>query len=102
MFTSNSMTYDFTTAASKAYGNNMRLIGTKWCIYSGDVNRDGSINSNDLTEVYNSNVAGAQGYTPPDLNGDLYSEIADINIVFKNNTPGITRQVPPGYSDIIK
>ena len=31
---------DFTTAQSNAYGNNMKLRGTKWCFYSGDVNQD--------------------------------------------------------------
>ena len=47
-FSGGLMYYDFTTAQNKAYGNNMVQKGTKWCIFSGDVNQDGLI---DLTDV---------------------------------------------------
>jgi hypothetical protein len=35
--------FDFTSSSSQAFGNNMMLKGTKYCIYRGDVNKDGSI-----------------------------------------------------------
>jgi hypothetical protein len=97
-FTSNSLVYDFTTGSDKAYGNNLKLIGTEWCIYGGDVNQDGFVETSDLNMVFNNNVFGTTGYTNTDLNGDMFTELEDLNIVFINNIFGITRKAPPGYT----
>jgi hypothetical protein len=96
-FTANTMSYDFTSGLNKAFGNNLKLIDTKWCIYSGDVNQDGIINTTDLNLVFTDNVNGSSGYIATDLNGDLITEIEDINIVFTNNVLGVTRKTPAGY-----
>ena len=96
-FTANSMSYDFTTGQNKAYGNNLKLVGTKWCIYGGDVNQDGFVETVDLNLVFNDNVIGATGYTLTDLNGDMFTEIQDLNIVFTNNVLGVQRKAPTGY-----
>src|SRR5664279_5643709 len=40
-FNSFTLSYDFTSSQSQAYGNNLKLMGGKYCIYSGDVNQDG-------------------------------------------------------------
>ena len=96
-FTANSMSYDFTTGQNKAYGNNLKLVGTKWCIYGGDVNQDGFVETVDLNLVFNDNVNGATGYTLTDLNGDMFTEIQDLNIVFANNVLGVQRKAPTGY-----
>ena len=93
-FTSSSLTYDFTTGANKAFGNNLKLIGTKWCIFGGDVNQDGFVNGTDQGLVYTSNVNGSQGYITTDLNGDMFTEIEDLNIVFRNNVLGVERISP--------
>ena len=93
-FTTNSLSYDFTTAQNKAYGNNLKLIGSKWCMYGGDVNQDGFVETADLNMVFADNVNGATGYLPTDLNGDLFTEIMDLNIVFTNNILGIERKQP--------
>ena len=45
------LAYDFTTAANKAYGDNMILTGTKYCIYNGDINHDGTVDLNDIIPV---------------------------------------------------
>ncbi|MCL4280598.1 MAG: hypothetical protein KJZ60_13110, partial [Ignavibacteriaceae bacterium] len=63
-FSSNTMIYDFTTGQNKAYGNNLKLIGTKWCIYGGDINQDGFVNATDLNSIYTQNIFGAVGYIP--------------------------------------
>ena len=47
---------------NKAYGNNLKLVGTKWCIYGGDVNQDGFVDTADLNLVYTANITGAAGY----------------------------------------
>lgn len=95
-FSSNQMNYDFTTALSKAYGNNLKLKGGKYCIYSGDVNKDGFVNLTDLNLIYNDNIIGAQGFRSTDLTGDLLVDIDDLNIVFINKVLGISVQKPGG------
>jgi len=97
IFTANTLTYDFTTGLNKAYGNNLKLIGTKWCIYGGDVNQDGIVNTTDLNLVFTDNVNGSTGYISTDLNGDMFTEVEDLNIVFTNNFLGVTRKAPSGY-----
>jgi hypothetical protein len=46
--------YDFTTLASQAYGNNMKLRAGKWCFYSGDINQDRYIDGSDLIRISSS------------------------------------------------
>ena len=94
-FTANTLNYDFTTGSNKAYGNNLKLVGTKWCVYGGDVNQDGLVNNTDVNSVYTENVNGVTGYVTTDLNGDNYTEIEDLNIVFRNNVLGAAKQSPP-------
>jgi len=96
-FSSGTLIYDFTSGQDKAYGNNLKLIGTKWCIYGGDVNQDGTVNSTDLNLVYSDNIEGSTGYISTDLNGDLFIEIEDLYIVFINNISGVERKTPPGF-----
>ncbi|MBE0571149.1 MAG: hypothetical protein IH618_06355 [Ignavibacteriaceae bacterium] len=93
-FSANTLTYDFTTGQNKAFGNNLKLIGTKWCIYGGDVNQDGFVETADLNLVYSDNISGFTGYVPTDLNGDSFTEIEDLNIVFRNNVSGIQKLNP--------
>lgn len=95
-FTAGSLSYDFTTASSQAFNNNMVLKNGKWCIYSGDVNQDGLINVQDLNSVFTDNINGVEGYTATDLNGDLFTESEDLKIVFTNNILGVERRRPAG------
>jgi len=94
VFSASTLTYDFTTASNKAYGNNLNLIGSKWCIYSGDVNQDGFVETTDVNQVFTGNVNGATGYISTDLNGDLFTEVEDLNIVFRNNVLGVHKIRP--------
>ncbi len=96
-FTAGTLSYDFTTGSNKAYGNNLKLIGSKWCIYGGDVNHDGFVETTDVNLIFSDNVNGASGYLSTDLNGDLFTEAADLNIVFINNVLGAAIQRPPGF-----
>lgn len=93
-FSANTMTYDFTTSSNKAYGNNLKLVGSKWCIYGGDVNQDGFVETADLNLVFTGNVNGVTGYISTDLNGDMFTEIEDLNIVFRNNVLGAQKIRP--------
>jgi len=94
-FTTSSLSYDFTTGSDKAYGNNLKLIGNKWCIYGGDVNQDGFVESTDVSLVFIDNVNGLSGYVNTDLNGDMFTEVEDLNIVYINNVLGVEKQTPP-------
>jgi endonuclease/exonuclease/phosphatase family metal-dependent hydrolase len=94
VFSASTLTYDFTTASNKAYGNNLKLIGSKWCIFGGDVNQDGFVETTDVSQVFTGNVNGTTGYISTDLNGDLFTEIEDINIVFRNNVLGVHKIRP--------
>ena len=97
-FNANTLNYDFTTGSDKAYGNNLKLIGSKWCIYGGDVNQDGFVETADVNLVFTDNVNGSTGYVASDLNGDMLTEIEDLNIVFVNSVLGIMRKAPAGYN----
>jgi hypothetical protein len=83
------VSYDFTSALSKAYGNNMALKGSKYCIYSGDVNQDGIIDATDVSSVENDAVNSANGYVNTDLTGDSFTDASDVSIVENNSSAGV-------------
>ncbi|MBK7158125.1 MAG: hypothetical protein IPH77_06085 [Ignavibacteria bacterium] len=37
---STGLNFDFTSAGQSAFGDNLTLRNGKWCLYSGDINRD--------------------------------------------------------------
>ena len=80
----NTMLYEFTTAASQAYGSNQVLKGTKYCIYSGDVNQDGTIDATDIGLIDNDAYLGLGGYIKTDLNGDFFIDGSDLLIADNN------------------
>lgn len=82
--------YDFTNAASQAYNNNIIFKSGIYCLYSGDVNQDGTIDASDLALVENS--VGNSGYLPEDVTGDDFVDAADIAIV--ENNQGVLYQQP--------
>ncbi|MBK8983790.1 MAG: hypothetical protein IPM38_16100 [Ignavibacteria bacterium] len=91
--------YDFTSAASKSYGDNMVLIGSRYCIYSGNVNNDQIIDSEDLALVDNDLFNYTFGNAVTNLNGDNIVDIDDLSIFDRNaenlviiQWPGATTQ----------
>lgn len=93
-FQSDSLSYDFTTSSNMAYGNNLKLISSKWCLVSGDTNQDGFIDISDLVNVFTNSVLNIGGYVNTDLNGDLITNQNDVNIVFQNNISGFSVKRP--------
>jgi len=88
--------YDFTTSDAQAYGNNMMLKGAKWCIYSGDVDQDGTIDLADVVFVYNDVVNFVVGnITISDLNGDYFTDLSDLLIAFNNSVNFVAKITPP-------
>ena len=81
------LTYDFTTAASKAYGSNMIRVDTsptEYAIYSGDLNDDGAIDATDISTVDNDSFNSISGYVQSDVNGDDFVDATDIGIIDNN------------------
>ncbi|MFM2136443.1 MAG: hypothetical protein RL021_1843 [Bacteroidota bacterium] len=80
--------YDFTDAAGRAYGNNLKATGDgRFSLYSGDVNQDGTIDMLDIAEFEIRSGSGQTGYVPCDVNGDRIVESADGSII-ENNAGG--------------
>jgi hypothetical protein len=74
--------YDFTTGSNKAYGNNLKQIGSFWVLIGGDINQDGFVDPLD----YNAFIPqfGRDGYINADLNGDNYADGYDLPILYTN------------------
>ncbi|WP_162127322.1 Ig-like domain-containing protein [Flavobacterium phycosphaerae] len=83
-------TYNFTDAASKAYGNNMKMLESGvYGIFSGDVNQDGFIEIQDYAPLDTDSANGAEGYNVTDLNGDGFVEIQDYPFLDDNSASGV-------------
>lgn len=90
----NTLNYDFTFNINQAYGNNMILVGTKNCFYSGDVNQDGSIDLTDVTQIYNGSSTFLTGYVATDVNGDRIVDLTDISIAYNNSNAFVSVKRP--------
>jgi hypothetical protein len=87
---SNNTIYNFTTAASQAYGNNLSNMGDGvFGIYSGDINQDGSIDFADYPSLDIASQNGVLGYDSNDLNGDASVDFGDYPILDINSNNGI-------------
>ncbi|MFZ1321182.1 MAG: metallophosphoesterase [Ignavibacteria bacterium] len=93
-FMINKMEYDFTMDSTSAYGNNLVLKGSKYCIYSGDVNQDGIIDASDNTVIDNNSYNFVIGYESSDLNGDGITDLADL-LICENNAFDIIVSISP-------
>lgn len=94
-FTSGSMIYNFSSAITQAFGNNMKQIDTtplRFAIFSGDVNQDGIIDAGDLSQVENDAGISLVGYENSDVTGDDFADAADVSIV--ENNIGVTPVIP--------
>lgn len=88
--------YDFTTSISQAYGNNMILLGSDACNFSGDVTQDYNIDISDLAQIDNAVAAFLEGYVVEDLTGDRFVDLADYAIADDNAAAFIVREAPVG------
>ena len=86
--------YDFTNFAFKAYGNNLVLKGTRYCLFSGDLDNDGVIDANDILDCYNDVSGFANGYFPTDVTGDNVTDVSDIVIIYNNANNFVVKITP--------
>lgn len=77
--------YDFTTSASQAYGNNLKLKGGKYCLYTGDLTQSGFVDGSDAIRVHSDSQIFLTGrFLLSDLNGDNIVDGSDYSIVDNN------------------
>ncbi|MBK6988293.1 MAG: hypothetical protein IPH33_08690 [Bacteroidetes bacterium] len=73
----------------KHWGNNLKLLETGvYGIYSGDIDKNNAINTNDLSAVESNSVLFLTGYIPTDVTGNGIVESSDQSVV--ENNIGIT------------
>ncbi len=97
VFVSGSMTYNFSTTASSAYGNNQIQADAyplRFAIYGGDVNQDGNADLTDISLVYNSASVFAAGYLITDVTGDNISNLTDVLLTYNNSNKFIQKITP--------
>lgn len=94
IFNSNLFSFDFTTSASQAYGNNMVLVGSRYSFYSGDVNQDGVIDASDGALIDNDASSFVTGYVNTDLTGDNFVDASDASIA-ENNAANFVVSINP-------
>ena len=96
-FSSGALTYDFTTAANKAFGDNMIQVDTapsEYAVYGGDVNQDGSTDLTDVTLIYNGANSFLTGYVVTDVTGDNAVDLTDVTLAYNNSAGFIAKVIP--------
>ena len=78
--------YDFSTASSQAFGNNMKLMSGVYAVYGGNPNQDGIVDGTDMALIDNASTALLVGYNPEDVNGDGIVDGSDMAMVDNNST----------------
>ncbi|NVO21226.1 MAG: hypothetical protein HXX13_16105 [Bacteroidetes bacterium] len=93
-FSGSIINYSFSEALSQAYGNNLKLISGKYCIYGGNVNQDGVVDGSDMALIDNASTGILRGYLNTDANGDGVVDASDMSIVDNNSTSLIQVKKP--------
>lgn len=76
----NNTTLDFSTAATKAYGNNQLQVQSGiWALYNGDINQNGTIENSDFSLWESDANSFKSGFLVTDLNGDGSIENFDFS-----------------------
>ena len=92
----NPINYDFTTAASKGYGNNLKQTGTDYSVWTGDAFLDGIVDVSDMLLIDNASKPPAlQGYNIEDINGDGIVDVSDMLIIDNNSKPPSIQALRP-------
>lgn len=86
--------YNFTTTNTQAYGNNLILKGTKYCIYGGDADQNGVTDTGDLSFIDNDAFNFVAGYVPTDITGDGVVDAGDIAVT-DNNVFNFVSKITP-------
>ena len=86
--------YDFSSSVNMAFGSNMIGIGSIAAIFSGDIDRDGLIDSSDMAIVDNDAAYAVNGYLDADINGDGLVDASDFAFLDNNSAVAISVNAP--------
>ncbi len=87
------LNYNFTDEAFRAFGFNQKIVSNVpllFGIYSGDVNRDGTVDATDVSLVDNDALNFVSGYVVTDLTGDYYVDGLDFLVADNNASLFVT------------
>ena len=91
------VSYNFSSAAAQAYGNNMKaLAGGLFAIYGGNATGsvDQKVDGSDMSVVDNGSTALLRGYVDADVTGDGKVDGSDMALVDNNSTALVARIKP--------
>ncbi|MBI2417730.1 MAG: hypothetical protein HYV28_07470 [Ignavibacteriales bacterium] len=83
-FAGGKLSFNFSDSISRAYGGNLKQVGSRFCIYTGDVNQDGFVDFTDLTMIDNDAYNFSTGYLQTDLTGDNFIDFTDLSLCDNN------------------
>jgi hypothetical protein len=87
--TGNVTNFNFTDNITKAYGSNMKQVGSVFVLYGGDANQDGFVNATDYP-IFKTQF-GLSGYMSADFNGDSFVDGYDAPILYNNFSKSYAR-----------
>ncbi len=96
-FSASLASYNFSSSALQAYGNNLKQIDTspiRFGVFGGDVNQDGFVDAVDNSIVENASINYVTGYLPADVNGDNLVDASDAIVTDNNSFMFVQRIVP--------
>ena len=79
----------------------MKLKGSMWCVFSGDVNQDGVVDLTDVSLTDTDSLNFVIGYKATDVNGDNIVDISDVLIVDINNLNFVSEIRPAMKAELI-
>jgi hypothetical protein len=94
VFSGSALAYDFTTAASQAFGDNEVLVGTEYSIYTGDVTQDGIVDLSDIVDIGNDANSFLTGYVVSDLNCNSIVDLTDLLFAYNNSSDFVSIKQP--------
>jgi hypothetical protein len=93
-FAGSTISYDFSTGLTQAFGSNMKIINGVAILFGGDENQDGIVGSTDIIDCENDGAAFASGYINSDINGDGVVDISDLILIDNNNAALVHAMLP--------
>lgn len=93
-FAGSVVNYDFSTSISKAYGDNLKPVGSVFVIYAGDATQDGVVDGSDMASIDNASTSLLVGYFSEDVNGDGIVDGSDMAVIDNNATSIVSVKKP--------
>ncbi len=94
-FAGTTVSYDFSTSASQAFGGNQKEIAPGiFGLYCGDADGDGQVDEDDILNISSDATGFNSGYLSTDLNGDGIVDALDL-ILLDNNARNLVGSITP-------